>query len=282
MSVNRRHGSAFTLIELLVVIAIIAILAAILFPVFAQARGKARQASCMSNMKQLGLAILQYNQDYDSTFVMGGTRDWGAWWPALVQPYVKTLEVFSCPDGRMGGTFVTANRPLRGLPIDYAANGLMRNLGGGQILPAGPMPCIQGHLFTRSTEVMAEDVIKRPAESILVAEKHCDEASTGGPGYGLIHAGDKAGNNSNWVGSIFDNDFYVAVPGKIPDGSRSATAAYPNGRRGAVTSRHQGMTNFLFCDGHVKAMDPVATNPQNPADTAQERARKNMWDAARD
>jgi prepilin-type N-terminal cleavage/methylation domain-containing protein len=63
----RRHTNAFTLIELLVVIAIIAILAAILFPVFAQARGKARQSSCLSNEKQIALSLMQYQQDYDET-----------------------------------------------------------------------------------------------------------------------------------------------------------------------------------------------------------------------
>src|SRR5579862_3599835 len=66
---SRFRQSGFTLIELLVVIAIIAILAAILFPVFAQAREKARQASCISNLKQLGLAFLQYEQDYDETLL---------------------------------------------------------------------------------------------------------------------------------------------------------------------------------------------------------------------
>jgi len=102
----RRKG--FTLIELLVVIAIIAILAAILFPVFARAREKARQTSCLSNLKEIGLAMLMYVQDYDETFPK---RYWGGsssylWpngsttrgmWMVTVYPYVKNIQLFSCP-----------------------------------------------------------------------------------------------------------------------------------------------------------------------------------------
>ena len=98
-----RYG--FTLIELLVVIAIIAILAAILFPVFARAREKARQASCQSNMKQLALALLMYAQDYDETIpawkVSGGCGVGGVFsWKHVIYPYVKNKQVFICPSSR--------------------------------------------------------------------------------------------------------------------------------------------------------------------------------------
>src|SRR6476646_9032401 len=98
---SNRSKSAFTLIELLVVIAIIAILAAILFPVFGRARENARRSSCQSNLKQIGLGILQYAQDYDETMVptqaSNGTNNGSAPWGSLVQPYVKSVQVFRCP-----------------------------------------------------------------------------------------------------------------------------------------------------------------------------------------
>jgi len=101
--------SAFTLIELLVVIAIIAILAAILFPVFAQAREKAREISCLSNLKQSGLAYAMYTQDYDETTPLQVSpvtaRDAnnyfavsGGYWYNLIQPYVKNFQLYLCPD----------------------------------------------------------------------------------------------------------------------------------------------------------------------------------------
>jgi len=106
----RRNG--FTLIELLVVIAIIAILAAILFPVFAKAREKARQSSCASNLKQIGLGYVQYRQDYDETSPLSwpvtgpeGTRATSCggnpsyWWQDALAPYIKNEQIFHCPSG---------------------------------------------------------------------------------------------------------------------------------------------------------------------------------------
>ena len=107
----------FTLIELLVVIAIIAILAAILFPVFGRARENARRSSCQSNLKQVGLGILQYTQDYDERFVPGAfwntsvTPNDEAPFQVLVQPYMKSRQVFSCPSNQ-------STTWLRGTPAD--------------------------------------------------------------------------------------------------------------------------------------------------------------------
>ncbi len=102
---NKSRG--FTLIELLVVIAIIAILAAILFPVFAKAREKARQTACLSNTKQIGLAMMQYLQDYDSQFPpawawYGQTDPRTSTWPWLLQSYAKSPQIFGCPSGPWG------------------------------------------------------------------------------------------------------------------------------------------------------------------------------------
>jgi len=124
---GRRIG--FTLIELLVVIAIIAILAAILFPVFAQARGAARKAACTSNVKQLSLAIMMYNQDYDETMPFGymynlpaQTELW--YWQDLVQPYIKNYGVYVCPSASQH-TIVDYLRPANAIPVlalDYICN----------------------------------------------------------------------------------------------------------------------------------------------------------------
>lgn len=125
----KRRG--FTLIELLVVIAIIAILAAILFPVFAKAREKARQASCASNLKQIGLAVTQYVQDYDETypafcFWFPG-KDWsgdpnhGMHWAQVVQPYIKSKQVFKCPSN-LKNSEVAGGDTYQSVSNNYAGN----------------------------------------------------------------------------------------------------------------------------------------------------------------
>src|SRR5687767_9383814 len=98
LSRRRRTKSAFTLIELLVVIAIIALLAAILFPVFARARENARKTSCTNNLKQLGLGVAMYVQDYDGLYPMSSNIDGtNRRWPDYIFPYVKSSQLFTCP-----------------------------------------------------------------------------------------------------------------------------------------------------------------------------------------
>jgi prepilin-type N-terminal cleavage/methylation domain-containing protein len=116
--VRRRHG--FTLIELLVVIAIIAILAAILFPVFAQAREKARQSACLSNMKQVGTALMMYAQDYDETLPVQENQVPKFWLDTAatnycrgILPYAKNKQIFICPSaGKESWTGAGADEDL--------------------------------------------------------------------------------------------------------------------------------------------------------------------------
>lgn len=125
----------FTLIELLVVIAIIALLAAILFPVFARARENARRSTCQSNLKQMGLGIMQYKQDYDERFPPSrlGTPACpflGLSWGSAIMPYVKSSQIFKCPSdtlpARNGSTAsVGVNDKLGGTPASVnVANGM--------------------------------------------------------------------------------------------------------------------------------------------------------------
>ncbi len=103
--IRHQQRQGFTLIELLVVIAIISILASILFPVFARARENARRTSCLSNLKQIGLGIMQYVQDYDETYPLTLNRVTTLYWYSAVQPYVKSTQVFNCPSS--GSTVIS-------------------------------------------------------------------------------------------------------------------------------------------------------------------------------
>ena len=113
-----KRSQGFTLIELLVVIAIIAIIAAILFPVFAKARDKARQIACVSNMKQLGLAIMQYTQDSDETLPPRTNTDSGCW-KNYIQPYIKSADAFICPSNQESQE---TDFDGSGIPPSFAAN----------------------------------------------------------------------------------------------------------------------------------------------------------------
>jgi prepilin-type N-terminal cleavage/methylation domain-containing protein/prepilin-type processing-associated H-X9-DG protein len=128
----------FTLIELLVVIAIIAILAAILFPVFAQAREKARAISCLSNVKQIGTAFYMYVQDYDETTPSLGGSVPGIWdndYTNHLYPYIKNAQVFSCPDRTDQNALENPDGSNKGVEIGYGYNwGPIQRRGGGLLL----------------------------------------------------------------------------------------------------------------------------------------------------
>ncbi len=143
---SSRKRSAFTLIELLVVIAIIAILAAILFPVFTQAREKARSASCMSNLKQIGLGVMQYLQDFDDLYpitrnstatVSTGGATWSLW-KVNSYPYVKNENVYTCPSGINGtlGSYIlpSGQRLTFSEYYSYGANELII-VDGSSVVP---------------------------------------------------------------------------------------------------------------------------------------------------
>lgn len=265
--VKRTITRAFTLIELLVVIAIIAILAAILFPVFAQAREKARQTSCLSNEKQLGLGILQYVQDYDEMFPAASSA-WADSWAKTTQPYIKSYDVFRCPsEGEL--ELRPALVPWAGVGISYGANMNNNGYAFGSFKALGPFGLgneTTGFWYIPSL-TLAD--IKQPASGIMLAEKHNgDSRAIGGDGNATNYS---AGfTDATWVGNIDGK-----TPSRIPDGTRAA-AKYPNGPNGAVSAKHSEMANFLFCDGHAKAMKPATTNPNPGA-----RPQDNMWNVTR-
>ncbi|MBI2298436.1 MAG: DUF1559 domain-containing protein [Armatimonadetes bacterium] len=210
---------AFTLIELLVVIAIIAILAAILFPVFAKAREKARQASCSSNHKQIMLASLQYSQDYDEKQVPGnaGTpgAPWGGrqWTASLVGPYAKNLQVFVCPSYSVvflpGMAGNCEQRTRGGIGYNWVWTSATGNYGD------------QGWLGWQSLAT-----IQRPAELVVWTDSNC--IGTGPYNDGSAGGGD-AGQFTAW-----------------------ATGTWPNNDPAGGVGRHNEGINVAFADGHVK------------------------------
>lgn len=222
---RRRNAGTpgFTLIELLVVIAIIAILAAILFPVFAQAREAARKASCQSNLKQLATACIMYANDYDNNMVTGGGGCHGSpagcsntnpipglQWQWVVQPYVKNWGLYICPsDPRSHGPTGS------GVPVSYAVN----NLGLMDL--------------SNWTSGVNEAKIDRPAETVLLGE----------------------GGN----GGYYDNGEYGTADAQRMIGDYTLWNQWDRFARTDAgwnwsdkLPRHGDGNNLAFVDGHVK------------------------------
>jgi prepilin-type N-terminal cleavage/methylation domain-containing protein/prepilin-type processing-associated H-X9-DG protein len=302
----KRKG--FTLIELLVVIAIIAILAAILFPVFAQAREKARQITCASNEKQIGLAILQYAQDYDETMPAGNYWDIGNSlpWVRVIQPYLGS-------NGPAGGYLTNGSQGLLRCPDDsgpMSAYDEPPALGFGYFGPlisyASDSVLVAWHGAGYSMGTLPEDgvsdgwpgdvrtlsQIAKPDQTIMVAEKHSSDviawggagnSATTGTGNIFIDEQDGLGQDTSF-GEAPDS-----MPWPGPGNPACTGWATPWGgaagycANGAVSVDHQGHANFLFADGHVKSMTAVATNPDPTGniDSNDGQSEDNMWDSLR-
>jgi prepilin-type N-terminal cleavage/methylation domain-containing protein/prepilin-type processing-associated H-X9-DG protein len=227
---------AFTLIELLVVIAIIAILAAILFPVFAKAREKARQISCLSNEKQLGIAALQYVQDYDEVYPCGqlyfGSA--GRGWAGQLYPYVKSTAVYTCPDD----AWHTLSLPT----VSYALNFNFCTAQGGQIKPV-----------QLSTLVAA-------AQTVYLYEINDKEVF--GAAYGTVSNAGSCATNPDFSCEIFSGAGTATsgAYGSLDAGAQETATGLLMNDGGPVPGtmmqdplgRHSDGSNFLLADGHAK------------------------------
>ena len=236
----KTKASAFTLIELLVVIAIIAILAAILFPVFAQAREKARAISCMSNMKQIGISMQMYTQDYDETLFfrpatsaarVGSGRSGvvitdtvasarAQWWNLLLT-YIKNNAVYVCPDD--------ATKPLS---VD---NNGVSAFARSYVASCGP-------------EDLTLAQIEHPSDTIVITEKwgHVDN--------GVGSSGTKV-NNESWLEPFDGDECQAGSDVNSSGGCIDPQPGYPTGMVKMANWHSEGM-NSAFFDGHAKWVRP--------------------------
>jgi prepilin-type N-terminal cleavage/methylation domain-containing protein/prepilin-type processing-associated H-X9-DG protein len=233
----------FTLIELLVVIAIIAILAAILFPVFAQARDKARQAACLSNTKQISLGITMYAQDYDEIMpVLGVNAQNRGRWQFQIFPYVKNVDVFTCPS-------IPANKWV---PPPAGALGTSDRGGYGWSLALAQDTATNSNGNLAAGYALAK--IAKPSETIIVGDTGFNGTDT---------------NSVGWA-------MYAADPRKAPSGTMAQPGLYPQFRHHASAFKAalggnqlpiEGRANFCFLDGHAKSLSvgqAMVTSTTNP------------------
>jgi prepilin-type N-terminal cleavage/methylation domain-containing protein/prepilin-type processing-associated H-X9-DG protein len=230
--------TGFTLIELLVVIAIIAILAAILFPVFAQAREKARQASCLSNMKQLGTAIMMYGQDADETYVQsfwGVGASWAGYsypgnqrWVDGIYPYVKSTSLYSCPSDPDVVPYQPTSPNSKEGDADYFNSMSYPGSYGMNVTYWDG----SDQVHAPSGRPFAE--IVKPADTIIILDRRAYYRSPCGQGGG-----------DGWA------------PPEVAWGNKNSCEAtfYPNlkpKQLGIIPGRHSDGSNVTFCDGHSK------------------------------
>lgn len=242
---KRATRTGFTLIELLVVIAIIAILAAILFPVFAQAREKARQTSCLSNLKQIGIGVMMYAQDYEETFPLGGLNDTNGTltrWHADILPYMKNNAIRNCPDSQY---------PVTGNAANSRTNyGFNSSLIYYTLLPVTTPP------QTSLTSINLSQLVAPSGLVMLGDTAQLDNTKlvTGVPDYTA------PGNWLKYVTSNVDWNMigpYTWKPGNPDTPGSTAYRWYRDASGNTSYYRrpvpyHNGGANMAFCDGHAK------------------------------
>jgi prepilin-type N-terminal cleavage/methylation domain-containing protein/prepilin-type processing-associated H-X9-DG protein len=253
-----RTQRAFTLIELLVVIAIIAILAAILFPVFAQAREKARQVTCVSNLRQLGTALTMYSQDYDETLMLAQTGSYR--WPQLLASYVKMRSFVFCPTANyslpISGTLTyqnTINDPVGPNGFNDYYYGLYPSYGYNYayLSPSAECPDAFDTPSSDCTVTPSTDTnYVAPPTGINAGGTGLALAALGAPASTVAMA-DSVSAPTNSPTTLQWGYFIVRPPQLW-----AKTPPTPLNREsfGRVHPRHTETASVQFVDGHVKSM----------------------------